>query len=90
MSDFRFGDDYKLNFDREHQAEGWDYVYDEIDWDKVEWVEIDGCMFRKKQTCYATDKSGNAYEPSPKNYLLSAYCSECRKYLGSQDPAHVG
>lgn len=47
MSDFRFGDDYRLNCDMEHQDEGYCYGWDSVDWAKVEWVEIEGTRFEK-------------------------------------------
>lgn len=54
MSDFRFGGDYRLNYDHSGQkvSEETDpYAWDEIDWDSVEWVEIEGVEFRQKRTC---------------------------------------
>lgn len=50
MSDYRFGDDYKLNYDHEHQNAGDDY--DHVDWNTVKWVEIDGAMFVMERTCH--------------------------------------
>lgn len=47
MSDFRFGDDYRLNFDEEHQGDDYCPGWDSIDWDKVDWVEIEYVMFEK-------------------------------------------
>lgn len=51
MSDYRFGDDYRLNIDLDHQAKGWCYGYDEPDWGAVEWVEIEAVEFVKRRTC---------------------------------------
>ena len=56
MSDYRFDDDYKLNYDHEHQNAGDDY--DHVDWNTVEWVEIDGAMFVAERTCLIDGMSG--------------------------------
>lgn len=47
MSAFRFGDDYRLNFDDEHQGDDYLASMDIIDWDKVDWVEIEVVKFEK-------------------------------------------
>lgn len=49
MSDCRFGDDCKLNYDHGHQNAG--DGYDHVDWNTVKWVEIDGAMFVMGRTC---------------------------------------
>lgn len=52
MSDFRFGaEDYRLNIDWEHQAPDFSFGWDVIDWDRVEWVEIDNVKYVKEPTC---------------------------------------
>lgn len=56
MSDYRFGDDYKLNYDHEHQNAGDDY--DHVDWNTVKWVEIDGAMFVAEHTCLIDGVTG--------------------------------
>lgn len=48
MSDYRFGDDYRLNYD--HRGDNPDD--DCIDWDAVQWVEIDSTMFVRGRTCH--------------------------------------
>lgn len=73
MSDFRFGDDYRLNFDDKHQVKDWQYGWDEIDWTKVEWVEVDSVMFRRERTC----RFENAGELPDIVHPTVWFCSEC-------------
>lgn len=87
MSDFRFGDDYRLNIDWEHQAPDFCFGWDDIDWDHVEWVEIDSVKYIKETTChfellnddgdYRCDHCGykaNYYEFLPD---LGEHCKGC-------------
>lgn len=66
MSAFRFGDDYRLNFDESHQGDDYLPSWDEIDWSKVDWVEIEGEKFEKQHTCQMI-----VYDGVPA-------CSECK------------
>lgn len=53
MSDFRFGtNDYHLNIDWDHQAPDFCFGWDGVDWNRVEWVEIDNVKFVKEPTCH--------------------------------------
>ena len=52
MSDFRFGiDDYGLNY---HPHDDVSDGFGGIDWDKVEYVEIDWVKFVQERTCHIT------------------------------------
>lgn len=73
MSDYRFGDDYRLNYDHERQNTGDDYDY--VDWNTVEWVEIDGAMFVAERTCRKVPGKMHYGTRRPK-------CSECGYGLG--------
>lgn len=49
MSDYRFGCDYRLNYDKSRQGEEPEGYG--VNWDSVGWVEIDGTMFVAERTC---------------------------------------
>ena len=86
MSDFRFGDDYRLNIDWEHQEPDFCFGWDCIDWDKVEWVEIEGEKYSKNHTCQIEKvKDGltpdwwhclacDGYIPAPDEISFCPYC----------------
>ena len=52
MSDFIFGDNYGLNC---YPSEASDEM-GEVDWDKVEYVEIDCVVFVRERTCKPTEE----------------------------------
>lgn len=48
MSDFRFGlYEYRMNIDFEHQSDDFSFGWDAVDFEKVEWVEIEGTRFER-------------------------------------------
>lgn len=71
MSDYRFGDDYRLNYDHR----GYNPDDDCIDWDAVQWIEIDSTMFVRGRTCLKVPGKMHYGERRPK-------CSECGYGLG--------
>lgn len=71
MSDYRFGDDYRLNYDHR----GYNPDDDCIDWDAVQWVEIDSTMFVRERTCHMVPGKMHYGTRRPK-------CSECGCGLG--------
>lgn len=71
MSDYRFGDDYRLNYDHR----GYSPDDDCIDWDAVQWVEIDSTMFVRGRMCRKVPGKMHYGERRPK-------CSECGYGLG--------
>lgn len=76
MSDYRFGDDYRLNYD--HRGDNPDD--DCIDWDAVQWVEVDSTMFVRESTC--------RWVPFDEGYSIAGpgwRCSECGLELGPEN-----
>lgn len=76
MSDYRFGDDYRLNYD--HRGDRPDD--DRIDWDAVQWVEIDSTMFVRVSMC--------RWVPFDEGHSIAGpgwRCSECGLELGPEN-----
>lgn len=71
MSDYRFGDDYRLNYDHSGNSPDDDC----IDWDAVQWIEIDSTMFVRGRTCLKVPGKMRYGDRKPK-------CSECGYGLG--------
>lgn len=69
MSNFRFGDDYRLNYYPQEASDGWDGV----DWDKVESVEIECDVYVKERTCKPVEEYLDNYSD-----LTVTVCSNCR------------
>lgn len=82
MSDYRFGDDYRLNYD--HRGDKPDD--DCVDWDAVQWVEIDGTMFVRGRTCRIKHRV-EAVSPGGMEGDEWYYCDSCGYEL--DDDEHV-
>lgn len=75
MSDYRFGDDHKLNCDPD--------AHDDFfgnDFDEAAWVEVDGNMFVRERTCQLVCDDASCYEMYPAYKYTCTACGE--NYFG--------
>lgn len=76
MSDFRFGsNDYRLNIDWEHQEPDFCFGWDAVDWNRVEWVEIDSVKYIKELTCQMVEEEWASADG--KDTFKRLVCSNC-------------